>query len=177
MTGIKLTKWYLDCVTESGDVSIAYIGAFEWGSFRLGYSSLLESTGDEVTERRSLRRENEPAVCYNSITWTAKTLRTRAAWQSDSIAVRETILDGPEGVVEWHCLMPRARALFRDRAGLGYCEHLTMTIAPWKLPIHNLRWGRFITPSDWLVWIDWQGEVSRRIVYLNGESVATLGFE
>jgi len=177
MPDAKLSKWYLDCVTDSGDVSIAYIGAFSWGSLRLSYSSLLESTGDQVSERRSLGGENEPAVCQNSITWTAKTLHTRAAWQSDSIAVRETILDVPEGLVEWHCLMPRAHALFRDRVGLGYCEHLTMTIAPWKLPIENLRWGRFISPSDWVVWIDWQGEFSRRIVYLNGESVPTPALE
>src|SRR5215813_9424675 len=89
MPDAKLSKWYLDCVTDSGDVSIAYIGAFSWGPLRLSYSSLLESTGDQVTERRSLGAENEPAVCRNSITWTAKTLHTRAAWQSDSIAVRE----------------------------------------------------------------------------------------
>jgi len=43
-----------------------------------------------------------------------------------------------------------------------------MTIAPWKLPIQTLRWGRFNTQSDWIVWIDWLGEFARRIVYRNG---------
>src|SRR5262249_41246921 len=65
----------------------------------------------------------------------------------------------------------------RDRVGLGYAEHLTMTIPPWQLPIENLRWGRFISASDWAVWIDWQGEFSRRIVYLNGKKVSTLALE
>ena len=177
MTGIKLSKWYLDCVTDSGDVSIAYIGTFEWGLFGLHYSSLLESADDRVTTTYSLREQKEPAIGDNSISWTAEGLLTRAVWQSDSVAVHETILNSPEGLVEWHCLMPRARALFRDRVGLGYCEHLTMTIPPWKLPIDNLRWGRFISASDWVVWIDWKGEFSRRIVYLNGKSVATLALE
>jgi hypothetical protein len=60
----------------------------------------------------------------------------------------------------------------RDRCGLGYAEHLTMTVPPWKLPIQTLRWGRFTSASDWIVWIDWQGEFSRRIVYRNGKNAA-----
>ncbi len=63
------------------------------------------------------------------------------------------------GTVEWHCLMPRARVRIGKRSGLRYAEHLNITVAPWKLPIRTLRWGRFATPSDWIVWIDWQGEV------------------
>jgi hypothetical protein len=177
MTLFKLSKWYLDCVTDPGDVSIAYMGTLDWGLFRLHYSSLLESTADRITARHSLREQEEPTVRDHSILWSAKAFSIDARWQSDSVALRETILSSPEGLVEWHCLMPRARALFRDRVGLGYAEHLTMTIPPWKLPIENLRWGRFISTSDWVVWIDWQAEFSRRIVYLNGQQVPVLALE
>ncbi len=52
--------------------------------------------------------------------------------------------------------------------GLGYVERLEMTIAPWKLPIDELRWGRFLSDSDSLVWIDWKGSHSCRIVLQNG---------
>jgi hypothetical protein len=48
-----------------------------------------------------------------------------------------------------------------------------MTIAPWNLPIRTLRWGRFATASDWIVWIDWLGDLTRRIVYRNGQIVPT----
>ena len=43
-----------------------------------------------------------------------------------------------------------------------------MTLAPWKLPIQELRWGRFLSDSDSLVWIDWKGSHSCRIVLQNG---------
>ena len=58
------------------------------------------------------------------------------------------------------------------RSGLGYAERLVLTIPPWKLPIETLRWGRFLSPSDWIVWIDWQGEHPQTIVYRNGARVA-----
>lgn len=48
-----------------------------------------------------------------------------------------------------------------------------MTIAPWKLPIRTLRWGRFATRSDWIVWIDWLVDFTRRIVYPNGQIAST----
>jgi hypothetical protein len=64
--------------------------------------------------------------------------------------------------------MPRARTCIHKLAGLGYAEHLNITIAPWKLPVRILRWGRFATLSDWIVWIDWIGDFTRRIVYRNG---------
>jgi hypothetical protein len=40
-----------------------------------------------------------------------------------------------------------------------------------------LRWGRFTSASDWVVWIDWQHEFSRRIVYKNGKEVSTAALE
>jgi hypothetical protein len=52
-------------------------------------------------------------------------------------------------------------------------EHLRLSIPPWRLPISRLRWGRFISATDFLVWIDWCGAYNRRIVYLNGAAVGT----
>jgi hypothetical protein len=43
-----------------------------------------------------------------------------------------------------------------------------MTVAPWKLPIQELRWGRFLSDSDSLVWLDWKGSYTCRIVLQNG---------
>lgn len=177
MADFKLSKWYLDCVTDSGDVSIAYVGRVDWGMPRLHYSSLLESTANRIVARHSVREQNEPEIKNASISWRTKAFHTDAIWYADSVALRDTIFSCEHGSVEWHCLMPRARTRFRDRSGLGYVEHLTTTMPPWKLPIENLRWGRFTSASDWVVWIDWQGEFSRRIVYLNGELVPTAVLE
>jgi hypothetical protein len=42
-----------------------------------------------------------------------------------------------------------------------------MTLKPWRLPFNELWWGRFISPSHVLVWIDWRGSVDRTWVFAN----------
>ena len=173
MAGFQLSKWYMDCVTSSGDASIAYAGSVHWGPVRLHYASLLESTGDCITARHSLRGQAEPNFDRGLLRWQPEALKMDAEWKADSPEIHETIFASDAGSVQWHCLMPRAQARIHDRVGLGYAEHLTITIAPWKLPIRTLRWGRFGTRSDWIVWIDWEGSYSRRIVYRNGQMALT----
>ena len=56
MAVFHLSKWYLDCVTGSGNASIAYVGDLSWGPAHLHYSSLLRSVGNSVTQHNSLRR-------------------------------------------------------------------------------------------------------------------------
>lgn len=83
-----------------------------------------------------------------------------------------TLLDGAEGAVRWTCSHPRAdvEMRFADRVlrGVGYAELLDLTIPPWKLPIDELRWGRLLTPSHGLVWIEWRGPQPLRLVLLDG---------
>jgi len=171
MAAFELSKWYLDCVTDCGDASIVYRGRVHWGPARLHYASLLESTAGCVRTAYSLRPQPEPIVDRCSLRW--RGLKTDAEWRAVAPEIRETIFASGTGSIEWHCLMPRACARIHNRMGLGYAEHLHMTIAPWKLPIRTLRWGRFATPSDWIVWIDWSGEFTRRIVYWNGQTIDT----
>jgi len=175
MSAFHLSKWYLDCVTDSGEASILYVGSVSWGMARLRHSSLLECKPGYPTARSSIRRPTIPEVKGSSILWRAPEMDP--VWNADSTPIRNTIFTCDRGSVEWHCLMPRARVQFGQRSGFGYVEHLTMSIPPWELPIKNLRWGRFTSASDWIVWIDWQGEFSRRIVYLNGQLVAASVLE
>ncbi|HEX7285981.1 MAG TPA: hypothetical protein VF532_07345 [Candidatus Angelobacter sp.] len=172
MPALKLSKWYLDRVTDAGDVSIVYTGAAHWGVVQLHYSSLLESTGSVVTSQHSLREQDEPVQEGDCIRWQSKALGVEGEWQSNPAPLHETIYSSAEGSIEWHCLMPQAKTRFRDRHGLGYAEHIAMTIAPWKLPIETLLWGRFTSAQDSVVWIDWQGEAARRMVFMNGKAVS-----
>jgi len=171
MSSFKLSKWYFDCVTDLGDLIIVYTGLAQWRKFRLHYSSTLETAKEAIVERRSLRPQSSPEISGPRICWRSKALKVDGAWEALSCAVSETIYRSSEGSIEWNCLMPMAHARIGDRRGLGYAEHLTMTIPPWKLPIDTLRWGRFTSSSAWLTWIDWQGRYSRRIVYMNGEAL------
>ena len=49
---------------------------------------------------------------------------------------------------------------FAPLRGTGYAERILITIPPWRLPIRELRWGRWIgeAASRSVVWIDWRGE-------------------
>jgi hypothetical protein len=59
----------------------------------------------------------------------------------------------------------------KELSGLGYVEQLVMTAEPWRLPIQTLRWGRFLHPQAAIVWIDWVGEHSCRVVLHDGVRV------
>jgi hypothetical protein len=168
MPTFNLSKWYFDCVSHSGDPAILYTGTLEYGPLRLHYSSLLDHAGT----RHSLRRHREPLHTGRSITWQSPTLKIDAEWTLNPDSVRATIIPG----LDWHCLTPCAPARINDVSGLGYVEHLTLTVPPWDLPIRTLRWGRFTCPSHSLVWIDWRGNPNRQFVFLDGArtTAATL---
>ena len=163
----------MDCVDESGDASIAYTGTINWGPIRLHYSSLLETTGELVKTKQTLRPQTEPKIDDDSLRWRPQTLKIDGEWQSDFPGIRETVFASDAGSIEWNCVMPCAQARIHHRVGFGYAECIKMTIAPWELPICSLSWGRFAAASDWVVWIDWMGDFTRRIVYRNGQIAAT----
>lgn len=168
MAAFRLSKWYLDCVSDSGDASILYTGAVRWGAFHLDYASLLESTAGTVKTRRSFRAAPDPVISASDIRWRFAPLHLEGVWQADSAELRCTVFSSPEGAIEWRCLMPRARAQIGARQGFGYAEHIAMTIAPWNLPLRTLRWGRFLSPDEWIVWIEWRSAAVHTWVYRNG---------
>lgn len=177
MAAFSLSKWYLDCISESGEASILYTGTVRWGAFHLNYSSVLESAGAAVTTRHSFQAVREPIVAGDSLLWRSEPLQVDGEWKRDSTELHSKLFSSEVGSTEWHCLMPRAHARIGRREGLGYAEHLAMTIAPWRLPLRTLRWGRFTSSSEWVVWIDWRGEYSRALVYRSGWRVRTLSIE
>lgn len=109
MAGFRLSKWYLDCVTDLGDASVAYTGTLDWGMVHLHYSSLLESTAGGIKVRHSLRAQSEPKIHDGSTSWCSDALHIDGLWEDEPLPLHETIFKGAQGSVEWHCLMPRAR--------------------------------------------------------------------
>ena len=175
MSGFHLSKWYLDCVTDAGDAPDCLLGRRLLGKAE---PPLLQRAGEHGGADVKAQQSATPTARARgewrlpTSHWRAKALHVDAEWQADAGELRATLLDDERGSIQWHCLMPRARARFGLRSGLGYAERLVLTIPPWKLPIETLRWGRFSSPSDWIVWIDWQGEHPQTIVYRNGARVA-----
>jgi hypothetical protein len=82
------------------------------------------------------------------------------------------------GSIVWNCLQPgsrvRVRSGDRELEGLGYAECLTVTVAPWNLPLRQLRWGRFVSAVHSLAWVDWQGEHSASLAVVDGSECKLL---
>jgi len=172
-----LSKWYFDCVDKDGRTFIGYLGELRWKSLSIHYQSLLlHSAGEGMRTKLSLRRGSPPSVSGPTLVWKSSPLQVEGTWTAMEPPVRATILDSETGKIEWNCTQPRAAARVRIAkaaavCGLGYAEHLRMTIPPWRLPLKELRWGRFLSDSDSLVWIDWRGPYSKRVVFHNGTEV------
>ena len=81
------------------------------------------------------------------------------------------------GAVVWEARYPLARVQLdrfktgRRLVGLGYPERLDLTVPPWRLPIEDLLWGRFIAQDIGLVWIAWRGARPLNLLFLNGEEI------
>lgn len=170
----EIAKWYFDCVTPEGHVFIGYLGHLRWKSLAVHFqSALVHRNRDGTRETFSWRRGTPPHIQQNSVQWNSKALRISGAWSALESSVETRIFESQEGNVDWQCVQPRARATVRIGTakglhGFGYAEHLRLTIPPWRMPLKELRWGRFLSESESVVWIDWRGGYSRRIVLLDG---------
>ena len=165
----------MDCVSDTGDVFIGYAALLRWKAFTLKYSSVLERQNDQPTEvRTSLVKFSTPQVTDSLLHWSSDSLGVNGTWKALCAPVERTLFESEAGDIKWRCLQPRAAAdiyIGRERRllrGLGYAEHIAITIAPWQLPIEELRWGRFLSERDSLVWIDWRGPHPLRLVLKNG---------
>jgi hypothetical protein len=172
-TPFRLSKFYLDCITDAGDAIIIYAATAKWQRLKISYVSLLEATPDSlVRTRTSLRAYTAPAWRDGNLCFDFAPLKISARWQAPDTPLEHSLLKTGAGEVIWTCLAPRACATITHRGqntvGTGYAEHLLLTIPPWKLPIKNLHWGRFHSATDSLVWIKWLGEHPLDLTLHNG---------
>jgi hypothetical protein len=169
-----LDKWYLDLVTDDGTAFIGYAADLRWHALHFRYAALLDCrSGGTPREHATVRHVAPPDLADGRLTWTCAPLHLAGEWTRLAAPVEEVLLDVPDGRVEWRCLLPRASASLvvgdRRYEGPGYAERLTLTIAPWDLPFRALRWGRHLSAGHALVWIEWDGDMTRRWAWLDGE--------
>ena len=172
----ELSKWYLDAVGEDGEVFIGYRADLRWRRLALPYASALTAGVHETRTRSTARPGKEPDFLEGALAWTEPMLAVKAAWRGAANPIVRTLYEGPEGAVRWRCLLPCARAEVACDGvvlrGLGYAEHLSMTLPPWRLPIDTLRWGRFLSPEHSVVWIDWRKKGDDRTwIFVDGTEV------
>ncbi|HYG82010.1 MAG TPA: hypothetical protein VD861_16550, partial [Pyrinomonadaceae bacterium] len=145
-----------------------------WKGLSLNYASVLQNwPGREAETRTTLQESSAPRAVGSAVEWSSPRLKVAGRWEADAGPIKRILLESSAGKIEWHCLQPRARAEIRvgenvRLVGLGYVEQLTMTIPPWRLPFEELRWGRFLSAEDSLVWIDWRGAHPLNLTFHNG---------
>lgn len=161
-------------MSNAGDVFIGYAAALRWRSLVIHYSSILQQLNGEATKvKTSLHKISAPTISGTSLCWVSPHLGVEGNWQATAAPLERTLFESDIGSIEWHCLQPcsRVEICVGDQQpinGLGYVEHISISIPPWRLPIDELRWGRFLSETDALVWIDWRGLHPLTIAFHNG---------
>lgn len=167
-----LSKWYLDCLEPTGDGAIVYVAELRWKALRMRYASTLTLMAGKVQSTTSIRTCPLPEREGGRIRLQLPQFGVEGVWEGFAAPIERTIFEDTVGFVHWNCLQPASRAALslhgRRRAGWGYAELLRITIPPWRLPLSELHWGRFVTESDALVWIDWRGSHTCRLLLHNG---------
>jgi len=168
-----LSKWYLDCISEDGKVFIGYSASLRWKSLKMNYSSILKYRDIKGIETKtSIGGYSLLEASEASISWSHRRLGLNGTWNAVSLPIKKKLYDSDAGFIEWTCMQPLSRADICMKglriSGLGYAEHLMMSIKPWSLPIDELRWGRFHAGGNYLVWIEWRGPKPLTIAFYNG---------
>jgi hypothetical protein len=179
----RLTKWYMDCVDPTGLAFIGYWASLSWRSACFTWhSAVLYEVDGTRQERTSLKAVPAPERRDGVITWDAPELGCRLVARPGTPAIGIRLLQTDHGSVEWECAAPSAGmsiALSKRQgvSGTGYVEKLVLSIAPWRLPFDELRWGRWVSEDAFhsMAWIEWRGELSRTWVFLNGNRILEAG--
>jgi len=165
MDSFTLRKSYLDVVDGAGRCAVAYSAELGWGPFSLRWEGL------------SLHEPGRPPVHRSS--WGGRgALGLRVTCEPWCPAFATRLLDTPAGTLDWSCDAPAAHVAIESDEGVqisgtGYAEHLVLAMLPWKLPIDELRWGRWISDASRhsIVWIDWRGVRPLTLLVENGAAL------
>ncbi|MCU0393758.1 MAG: hypothetical protein MUE81_21810 [Thermoflexibacter sp.] len=100
--------------------------------------------------------------------------KLKGIWTKQMPNISEILLENEQGYILWECFIPLAyvqldiRKNVSSYTGNGYVEKLTLSVKPWEMPIKVLHWGRFLTENQSIIWIRWEGEETRNLVFYNG---------
>lgn len=170
-------KWYLDCVSEEGTAIFGYAAELKWKALSLCYTNIFERSNDGKTcSRSSFRRHEFPQRNGQDIRWSSEPIGIDAQWNGLQDPIEREIYRDERGSVLWSCIAPLAHARISlvnssPLRGLGYGECLSLTVPPWRLPLSSLRWGRFLSGNDSVVWIDWQGSGHFALLFHNAKEI------
>jgi len=169
-----MSKWYLDCVTDEGEAFVGYSASLRWKTLSLEYSSILirRTSGEKLVES-TLYGGRHPDVIGESVRWECPSLKLKGIWNARQQPISHTVFGSSDSPLSWSCLQPHAVAEISvgdigTFKGFGYVDYLNLPAQPWKLPLDELRWGRYLSEKDSIIWMDFKGPCPDTIVYHDG---------
>ncbi len=176
----RLEKLYCDSVDDSGNCFIVYMAKLDWRFFSFCYSGLIYIDGKGVvTERSSFKKIEIPGE--KLLTISIRKPGIEGTWKcTDPPLVRTLLRDEVEGELIWNCHHPKAVTEIRYsnilHKGIGYAETLVLPLMPHRLPVDEIRWGRFLSDATTVIWICWKGARPLNLLFLNGHEYSDAEF-
>ncbi len=177
-----LNKWFLDFVGNNGEIMIFYAAKLTWHGLVVPYSSFLYyDSCDGVRQKSRFRNIQMPERRENLITWSDSKFEVEGSWESLGKPLQARLFDSEEGFLDWNCFQPasKVRLKVNDRIfeGRGYVEQLILTSPPWNIPMNELRWGRFGSSENQLVWIELREDSRQQWLWWNGIKIQECTIE
>ena len=164
----NLSKWYFDCVNNRGETIILYAAKLQFNKISVPYNSIIYRIGKNGFIHKSrFRNLSFPEILKNEIRLNDPKYGIVGSWKSSVPEIKERIFESEKGTLDWNCLQARSQSKVNIDStnkieGLGYAEHLTLTVEPWHIPMSQLRWGRYVTEGDYLVWIEMKSNPTKQ---------------
>ena len=181
-SNFHLNKWFLDFVGNNGEAMIFYAAKLSWKGFAVHYGSWIHYDRESgIKERSHFRNVKFPEKKDNLITWFDEELKVSGIWESAATPLHARLYESDQGFLDWNCLQPASNVKLKIKdkllEGKGYVEHLSLTAPPWQIPMNDLRWGRFHSLHDTMVWIELRKENKQQWLWLNGEKITNCNIE
>lgn len=177
-----LNKWFLDFIGNNGETMIFYSAKLTWKGFSVHYASWIDYQPESGIKVNShFLNVQVPEIKDNLITWNDETFKISGTWETKNDPIHARIFDSDDGFLDWNCFQPASSVQLNINnkiiQGNGYVEQLILTTLPWHIPMNDLRWGRFHTQHDTMVWIELLEENKQQWLWLNGEKITNCSIE
>lgn len=165
-----LRKWYLDVIDDNQRGLICYQASIRWNNIALNYGGYLPIGPMPVKAKSDFSSISHVDGSDHELHW--KMAQAQGCWKGDGQEIHQLLLKSEAGSVDWHVIQPLSHAQVKidghEVVGRGYAERIELTLPPWRLPISQLLWGRYVSPQHSVVWIRWIGERPMELIFHNG---------
>lgn len=181
-SNFHLNKWFLDFIGINGETMIFYSAKLSWKGFSVQYASWIDYNPESGVQVKShFLNVRAPEINDKLITWHDDKFKISGSWKAMDKPLHARIFDADDGYLDWNCFQPSSLVQLKieDKIihGNGYVEQLILTAPPWHIPMNHLRWGRYHSLHDTMVWIELRNENKQQWLWLNGEKLMNCSIE